>query len=104
MTLEEAIEFLNQYIGNECYTEKCQEAHRMAISALQHQMWQEQLWHDAKIDPPKTPGLYYGKTDDTNSMYACQYLDGVWVLHMYPQRKIDIVQWADYTAFEREDD
>ena len=76
----------------------------MAISALQHQMWQEQLWHDAKIDPPKTPGLYYGKTDDTNSMYACQYLDGVWVLHMYSQRKIDIVQWADYTAFEREDD
>lgn len=34
MTQEEAIEFLNQYIDNECYTEKCQEAHRMAISAL----------------------------------------------------------------------
>ena len=34
MTREEAIEFLNQYIDNECYTEKCQEAHRMAISAL----------------------------------------------------------------------
>ena len=34
MTREEAIEFLSQYIDNECYTEKCQEAHRMAISAL----------------------------------------------------------------------
>ena len=34
MMREEAIEFLSQYIDNECYTEKCQEAHRMAISAL----------------------------------------------------------------------
>lgn len=34
MTREEAIEFLNQYIGNDCYIDKCQEAHRMAISAL----------------------------------------------------------------------
>ena len=34
MTREEAIKFLGQYIGNDCYTEKCQEAHRMAISAL----------------------------------------------------------------------
>lgn len=34
MTREEAIEFLSQYTENECYTEKCQEAHRMAISAL----------------------------------------------------------------------
>ena len=69
------------------------------LTALRHQMWEEQLWHDAKTDPPKTPGLYYGKTDDTNSMYACQYRDGVWVLDMYPQQKMEIVQWADYTAF-----
>ena len=34
MTREGAIEFLSQYIDNECYTEKCQEAHRIAISAL----------------------------------------------------------------------
>ena len=72
---------------------------KMALTALRHQMWEEQLWHDAKTDPPKTPGLYYGKTDDTNSMYACQYRDGVWVLDMYPQQKMEIVQWADYTAF-----
>ena len=72
---------------------------KMVLTALRHQMWEEQLWHDAKTDPPKTPGLYYGKTDDTNSMYACQYRDGVWVLDMYPQQKMEIVQWADYTAF-----
>lgn len=34
MTREEAIAFLIQYTDNECYTEKCQEANRMAISAL----------------------------------------------------------------------
>lgn len=78
------------------------EALDMAISALRHQEWEEQLWHDAKSDPPKTPGLYYGKKDATNSMYACQYRDGVWVLDMYPQQQMDIIQWADYTAFARE--
>lgn len=80
------------------------EAIEIAIAALRHQIWEDQLWHDAKTDPPKTPGLYYGKKDDTNSMYACQYRDGVWVLDMYPQQKMDIVQWADYTAFVRGDD
>ena len=80
------------------------EAIEIAIDALRHQIWEDQLWHDAKTDPPKTPGLYYGKKDDTNSMYACQYRDGVWVLDTYPQQKMDIVQWVDYTAFVREDD
>lgn len=75
----------------------------MALATLRHQIWEDQLWHDAKTDPP-TPGLYYGKNDDTNSMYACQYRDGVWTLDMYPQQKMDIVQWADYTAFVSEED
>ena len=34
MTNEEAIAFLSQYIDNECYTDKCQQAHYMAISAI----------------------------------------------------------------------
>lgn len=80
------------------------EAIEIAIAALRHQIWEDQLWHDAKTDPPKTPGLYYGKKDDTNSMYPCLYRDGIWVLSMYQQTKMDIVQWADYTAFVREDD
>ena len=62
----------------------------------------KRLWHDAKTDPPTKPGLYYGKKDDTNSMYACRYRDGVWTLDMYPQQQMDIIQWADYTAFARE--
>ena len=78
------------------------EAIEIAIAALRHQIWEDQLWHDAKTDPPKTPGMYYGKKDDTNSMYPCLYRDGIWVLSGYPQQKMDIVQWADYTAFARE--
>ena len=42
MTLEEAIVFLSQYTDNECYTEKCQEAHRMALTAL-HPVSREQV-------------------------------------------------------------
>ena len=114
MTLEEAIKQLeslydhceNMRSGDNDFAvwERDCEAIKIAIAALRHQIWEEQLWHDAKTDPPKTPGLYYGKKDDTNSMYACRYRDGVWVLDMYPQTKMDIVQWADYTAFVREVD
>ena len=35
LTTEEAIKFLGRYVDNEYYTPKCQEAHQMAISALQ---------------------------------------------------------------------
>ena len=37
------------------------ELEKVKIEALLHQIWEEKLWHDAKTDPPKTPGLYYGK-------------------------------------------
>lgn len=118
MTLEEAIALLNEQYETckriyDCSADQRKsypnvpqfmEALGMALTALRHQIWEDQLWHNAKTDPPKTPGLYYGKKDDTNSMYACQYRDGVWVLDMYPQQKMDIVQWADYTAFVRGDD
>ena len=103
MTREEAIRILQKEVDLDWFPNEKTEALKLAISALLHQIWKDQLWHDAKTDPPKTPGLYYGKKDDTNSMYACQYQDGVWVLDMYPQQKMDIVQWADYTAFVRED-
>ena len=78
------------------------ELEKVKIEALLHQIWEEKLWHDAKTDPPKTPGLYYGKKGDTNSMYPCLYRDGIWVLDAYPQTKMDIVKWTDYTAFEKE--
>lgn len=34
LTKEEAIGFWEQYVDNDCYTDKCQEAHRMAVAAL----------------------------------------------------------------------
>lgn len=87
MTLEEAIALLNEQYETckriyDCSADQRKsypnvpqfmEALGMALTALRHQIWEDQLWHNAKTDPPKTPGLYYGKKDDTNSMYACQY-------------------------------
>lgn len=60
------------------------------------------IWHDAKTDPPKTPGLYYGKKDDTNSMWLCNYRDGKWEMDGGYSTEIDIVRWAEYTAFTSE--
>lgn len=107
MTREEAIKALRlergiEINGNAVQVSEFLQGLDVAISALRHQIWEEKLWHDAKTDPPKTPGLYYGKKDDTNSMYPCLYRDGIWVLSVYPQQKMNIVQWADYTAFARE--
>lgn len=112
-TREEAITNLEKLVAL-FYTESEQskmvdyskiiETLEFAATALRHQIWEEKLWHDAKTDPPKTPGLYYGKKDDTNSMYPCLYRDGIWVLDAHPQTKMDIVKWADYTAFVKEDD
>ena len=37
MTLEEAINFLKGYLDEEVYTEKCRNAHKMAIKALEQE-------------------------------------------------------------------
>ena len=99
MTNLEAIEFLSQYLNKEVYTDKCYDAHKMAIDALKRVKWEDTLWHDAKTDPPNMNGLYYGKKDDTNSMYSVNYNDGMWALAAYPDHKIEILQWAQYASF-----
>lgn len=63
----------------------------------------ESIWHDAKADHPKTPGIYYGAKDDTNSMWLCKYRDGKWVLYAYPETEMKIIRWAEYTAFRSVD-
>ena len=80
------------------------DAVQAAIDALKEKLWRETLWHDAKTDPPKTPGLYYGAVDDTNSMWLCNYRDGKWTLELYPKQKMKIIRWAEYAAFVWEDD
>lgn len=63
----------------------------------------EPIWHDAKTDPPKTPGLYYGKKDDTNSMWLFKFRDGKWMMDgACLDTEMDIVQWAEYTSFASE--
>lgn len=37
MQIKEAIEFLSRYLDNEHYTNKCNKAHKIAISALEKQ-------------------------------------------------------------------
>jgi rRNA maturation endonuclease Nob1 len=38
MQIKEAIEFLSRYLDNEYYTNKCNKAHQIAISALEKQI------------------------------------------------------------------
>lgn len=71
----------------------------MALDALRDQVEAENLWHDVKTNPPKSPGLYYGKRNDSNSMWPCNYRDGIWTLDSYPEQRMDIIQWAEYTTF-----
>lgn len=56
------------------------------------------VWHDAKTDPPKCPGLYYGKKDNTNSMWLCNFRDGKWFLDGY-EEEMKITLWAEYVVF-----
>lgn len=109
MTNNEAIKALQlerglEISGNARRIAEFMEGLDVAISALRRVEWEDTLWHDAKTDPPKAPGLYYGKQDDTNSMYAVNYRDGVWTLDCYPDHKMDILQWAEYAAFRRDED
>ncbi len=75
----------------------------IAIATIHAQHEVEELWHDAKENPPKNPGLYYGKQDDTNCMWLCRYRDGVWTLDAYPEQKREIVKWAEYTLFNSDE-
>lgn len=101
MTVEEAIHVIKSNRPTSGYTMLC-EALDMAIDALREQEERENVWHDAKDNPPQKPGLYYGKKDDTDSMYLCQYRDGVWTIDAYPETRMHVIKWAYYNAFAQE--
>jgi len=114
MTTEEAIKILERaesYAGiryingvETPYVTPCLlKAIDFALAALRAQQEAKNLWHDAKTNPPKDPGLYYGRKDATNSMWLCRYRDGVWVLDMYPEQEMPIVQWAEYASLLSEE-
>jgi len=102
MTAEEAIKWFESRKKN-IQMPGARAMYGMAIAALRAQQEAENLWHDAKENPPKIPGLYYGKKDDTNSMWLCRYRDGVWTLDMYPEQEMPIVQWAEYASLLSEE-
>lgn len=54
MQIDEAIEFLSRYLDNEHYTNKCNKAHQIAISALEKQM-------------PKKPVIKFGEKPVTHN-------------------------------------
>ena len=111
MTREEAIRILDpettkeELVGIKGYAAMMKvvdEACILAIAALREQEERESVWHDAKDNPPKKSGLYYGKRDDTDSMYLFQYRDGVWTLDAYPETRMHVIKWAYYNAFVQE--
>lgn len=57
------------------------------------------IWHSAKQNPPKKDGMYFGKKDESRSMWLCQYKNGKWTLNAYPEQEMEIVLWAEYTDF-----
>ena len=77
----------------------------MAISVLMKQEEENRkpVWHDAKADPPKTHGIYYGKKNGNNSMWLCHFSNGNWVNESYQDQTMDIDMWAEYTDFKSVD-
>ena len=75
MTREEAIAFLIQYTDNECYTEKCQEAHRMAISALRPVSREqvEMVWRAHWKESVHLGGFVYCSRCGYNALEANNY-------------------------------
>ena len=116
MTREEAIRILDPElvasefakhdeehgIRDEVHIKAIYDACVLAVAALREQEQRENVWHDAKDNPPQKPGLYYGKKDDTDSMYLFQYRDGVWTMDAYPETRMRVIKWAYYNAFVQE--
>lgn len=117
MTIEEAIRILDPettaealaeieyycgFSGRTAAVQAVEDACILAVDALREQEQRENVWHDAKDNPPQKPGLYYGKKDDTDSMYLCQYRDGVWTMDAYPETRMRVIKWAYYNAFVQE--
>lgn len=96
------IEYYNGFNGKAAAVQAVSDACVLAVAALREQEQRENVWHDAKDNPPQKPGLYYGKKDDTDSMYLCQYRDGVWTMDAYPETRMRVIKWAYYNAFVQE--
>ena len=53
------------------------------------------IWKEVDKELPKCEGIYYGKKDDTNSMWKVIFRNNEWYLSGYPEHKIDVIKWTE---------
>lgn len=53
------------------------------------------IWKDVNKELPECEGIYYGKKDDTNSMWKVIFRNNKWYLSGYPEHKIDVIKWTE---------
>lgn len=53
------------------------------------------IWKNASEELPECDGIYYGKKDDTNSMWKVIFRDNEWFLSGYPAQKMEIIKWTE---------
>lgn len=53
------------------------------------------IWKDVDKELPECEGIYYGKEDDTNSMWKVIFRNNEWYLFGYPEHKIDVIKWTE---------
>lgn len=53
------------------------------------------IWKDVDKELPECEGIYYGKKDDTNSMWKVIFRNNEWYLSGYPEHKIEVIKWTE---------
>ena len=53
------------------------------------------IWKNVSEELPECEGIYYGKRDETNSMWKVIYRNNEWFLSGYPDVKIEIIKWTE---------
>ncbi len=53
------------------------------------------IWREVSKEIPECEGLYYGKKDESNSMWKVVYKNGDWYLSGYPNHKIEVIKWTE---------
>lgn len=53
------------------------------------------IWKYVEKELPECDGVYYGKKDDTNSMWKVIFRNNEWYLSGYPDQKIDVLKWTE---------
>lgn len=53
------------------------------------------IWKNVDEELPECEGVYYGKKDETNSMWKVIYKNSEWFLSGYPTQKIEVIKWTE---------